>query len=306
MDQASTSSWRNQVQPIPGFLQPGGPAAPQTPASTDHAARIAAVRAARAPRPAPPLPPVTEPPRGPARPHVPTAPPLPAPPGPPHLAAHSPVTIPPAPTVSFHKTSFMFLMLGMIVLVLLSFVVGFLIGARTFLPSGPDRAAATEPAKSPHREIPGEKTLAHWGVTESAVLQQVEGALPATAGAALQTLTSPSTDKPTHPAPHALPGARSAPLAMTSPPVHRGVVYTLQVGSFHAADPALKTADAYRQQGYPAYVVKSWGSEGRLWYYVRIGQFGAQKEANDQAMKMIQHHHVSAMVVEQKSSDVKL
>lgn len=317
MDQTSPA-WRAQVQPIPDFLKTtGGAATPSGPSG------------------APP-------------------------------SQSTPMGQIPQQHISFQKHSFVLMLLGMSVLIILSFLVGFLLGAKAFLPHPPHQAAPQAAGQAagqtagllngvPHIHIPSETTLSNWGITEPAALTSLENKLPSGADDFLKHELDHARHNWNHASPHAAPHTASTVTPPTPPMAHPAMIipsaapspaipgqpvglpniypdaqppapyapqaaalgqgatpapaqatYTLQVGAFNNADKAIQTASMYNQQGHPAYVVKSWGDKGRLWYFVRMGQFKNAHDANTQAMNMVKNYHMSAMVVEQKPGDIRL
>lgn len=249
----------------------------------------------------------------------------------------------PQQNISFQKHAFILMLLGMCVLIILSFLVGFLLGAKTFLPraEAPPVSNAQATHILPPVHIPSENTLGAWGITEPTALVSLENKLPQGADQFLRNeleharhqlnqRAAPAHPSPTHPAmmvgapPPTMPPPPTSQLvaAPSAPPMRPAsalplnpmtplaptstATYTLQVGAFNDGDKALQAANLYNQQGHPAFVVKSWGDKGRLWYYVRMGQFKTAHDANAQALKMVKDYHMSAMVVEQKPGDVRL
>lgn len=129
-----------------------------------------------------------------------------------------------------------------------------------------------------------------------------------------ETEASPSAEKPA-PAPKAAP-KESQPLpaanALASKPVEAAgdksqpakdattdkdkSSFSLQLGAFQTDANALKLRNTLRTKGYPVFLFRVEDANGNIWSTVRMGHYADMKEASHAAAKMTSKEQISAWV----------
>ena len=93
-----------------------------------------------------------------------------------------------------------------------------------------------------------------------------------------QTASADSGEPPPQNQPGAEPEAEDAPPESAAPDTPG---YTIQIAAYFSEDPAEALLNELKERGYDPYIATAPHSEGRTWYYVRLGHF--ERGSLDQA-----------------------
>ena len=73
--------------------------------------------------------------------------------------------------------------------------------------------------------------------------------------------------------------------------------YAVQLGTYANQAKAAKAAASLQAQGYPTYLYKTNGNQGRIWYTVRLGRFSERASAAAMAVAIRKKVSINAVPV---------
>ncbi|NOY53223.1 MAG: SPOR domain-containing protein [Deltaproteobacteria bacterium] len=191
-----------------------------------------------------------------------------------------------------------------IVIGLLIFTAGFLVGRLFPVPDRPEhwteadslptnQTAVSETKMSAGDVLPSVPARGGSGTMNSPAVVQGETPTGGT-GDAEENLQNTLDDLTAEPS-SGLPGT-AAPVPVPHPIQTIPSLYTIQIGAFERADAADKLSQQLQQEGYPAYtMIKTIPGKG-VWYRVRVGRYVGHDEAEDVMARLTERKHLSGFI----------
>lgn len=72
--------------------------------------------------------------------------------------------------------------------------------------------------------------------------------------------------------------------------------FSVQLGAFQTEDHALALRDRFKGKGYPVFLFRVLDPNGHVWHTVRMGHYGDMKEASQEAAKITNKEQIAAWV----------